>query len=80
MGLMPDHFEEEHIREWKLHYNQLIDKEITATAWTENPNTTYDQKMKHFARYKIEILDALAGYIKLFESVGIEAKPFEKFK
>ena len=74
----PDHFESEHIQEWKIHYNQLVDKETVATAWMENPTTTYTQKMKQFARYKIEILDAMAGYIELLKSIGIEAKPFEK--
>lgn len=71
-------FTKESIAKWVEAYNKLIDREVSATAWMENPCRTYQQKEAEFLRYKCEVLDALSNYIKFFKSIGIEVQPFEK--
>lgn len=62
----------EMIKEVKQAYNRVLERNNRAMTYLDSPDVPLDDKGKHIAIFKIEIIDVLSAYIKLLKNCGVE--------
>lgn len=59
------------IKEIKQAYNRVLKRCNEASKYLDSPETPQEEKEKHAAMFRIEIVDVMAAYIDILKDWGI---------